>query len=114
MRDTIRKVISFDFGRPRSLPPAVRPLPEGEAPEAMGLAIIATADKASHQWAPRWLEHVGLDARMTTSAKEALGLAAPGGAAAADGREGEEPDEEREGTGRAVPPTSCAVRSTGR
>jgi len=46
-----------------------------EQAERLGLALIVTDDKASHQWGPGWLRHVGLDVRMTDSPSEALGLA---------------------------------------
>jgi diguanylate cyclase (GGDEF)-like protein len=75
MRDAIRKVISLDFGFARaSVDEAESALPTAEA-ETLGVGLIATRDKASHQWAARWLNHIGLEARLTTCADEALGIA---------------------------------------
>ncbi len=73
MRAAIRKVISFDFGRgPHQEDAGPAGIPSGEVE---GIAILATRDNLSLQWAPRWLQQVGLEVRTAGSAKEALELA---------------------------------------
>ena len=76
MRAAIRKVIAFDFGRQGNdrLPPAG---PHNEKSEELeGIALLVTKDNLSVQWAPRWLQHTGLDVRIANSPEEALGIAA--------------------------------------
>lgn len=75
MRDAIRKVISLDFAR-RSGSCLPDTAPEDElTAELAGVALLVTRDNLSLQWAPRWLQQVGLDVKIANSADEALGLA---------------------------------------
>ena len=75
MRDAIRKVISLDFAR-RSGSCLPDTLAEDElTAELAGVALLVTRDNLSLQWAPRWLQQVGLDVKIANSADEALGLA---------------------------------------
>ncbi len=78
MRAAIRKVINLEFtGRH-----AVEPAPDGEKTswltedDRQRTAIVVTKDKVSQQWAPRWLEHEGLDVAIVDSADKALAYAA--------------------------------------
>jgi diguanylate cyclase (GGDEF)-like protein len=74
MRATIRKVISLDFGRQsdKRLPPAGA---EGEqAKDITGIALLITKDNLSLQWAPRWLQHTGLEVRLASTPEEALDI----------------------------------------
>ena len=74
MRAAIKKVISLDFGRgscPLDTGPAGAP-----TAELNGVAVLVTRDNLSLQWAPRWLQNVGLDVEVATSAKQALDIAA--------------------------------------
>jgi len=70
MRAAIRKVIALDFGRRQQLLPAGTP-----TAELHGLALLVTRDNLSLQWAPRWLQHTGLEIRIAGTAKEALEMA---------------------------------------
>ena len=74
MRAAIKKVIALDFGRG----PGNRPPPEPHLKDETGLkgvALLITRDNLSLQWAPRWLQHTGLDVQIVKSAQEALGIA---------------------------------------
>ena len=75
MRDAIRKVIAFDFGRqPEDRLPADGPEnTRGEALE--GIALLVTKDSLSLQWAPRWLQHTGLEVRIAKTPEEARAFA---------------------------------------
>ncbi len=76
MRAAIRKVINLDFAPDNDdqlLPVNVEAF---ENPAEERIALLATADKASRQWAPHWLEQAGFEVRLADSAEEALGLAA--------------------------------------
>lgn len=74
MRAAIRKVIALDFGNdPQRLPP----IPDtgiGEAAESKRIALLVTSDSVSQQWAPRWLQHSGLEVRVAANAEQALAL----------------------------------------
>ncbi len=76
MRAAIRKVIAFDFGRQTAnrLPTAGID-PENRA-ELEGIALLVTKDSLSLQWAPRWLQHTGLEVKIADTPEEALGIAA--------------------------------------
>lgn len=75
MRAAIRKVIAFDFGRqPDNRLPTDGPGKE-QAEELEGIALLITKDSLSLQWAPRWLQHTGLDVRIARTPEEALGIA---------------------------------------
>ncbi len=75
MRAAIRKVIALDFGRePGNRLPADAVDSELKA-ELQGIALLITRDSLSLQWAPRWLQHTGLDVRIAKSPEEALGIA---------------------------------------
>ena len=75
MRAAIKKVIALDFGRE----PGNRLPTEGVDSELkvelQGIALLVTRDNLSLQWAPRWLQHSGLDVRIAKSPEEALGIA---------------------------------------
>ena len=73
MRAAIKKVISLDFGRgsyQEDTGPAGTPTGEVE-----GVALLATRDNLSLQWAPRWLQQAGLELKTAASAEEALEIA---------------------------------------
>ena len=76
MRAAIRKVIALDFGRQsnRRLPADRVETEQGKG--LKGIALLITKDSLSSQWAPRWLQHTGLDVRLAKTPEEALGLAA--------------------------------------
>ena len=67
MRAAIKKVIALDFGRRQSQPPAEIPTADLD-----GVALLVTKDTLSLQWAPRWLQHTGLEVRVAGAAHEAL------------------------------------------
>ena len=73
MRTALRKVISLDF----SATGEEQPLPDidGFGDARQRIALLATSDKLSQQWAPRWLEHSGFDVRFAETPEEALGIA---------------------------------------
>lgn len=73
MRAAIRKVISLDFSTA-----ANTELPSGIAgftDDQQRIALLATTDKLSQQWAPRWLEQTGFEVRFASSPEEVLGIA---------------------------------------
>ena len=73
MRAAIKKVISLDFGRgscSEDTGPAGTPTAEVE-----GIALLVTRDNLSSQWAPRWLQQVGLELKKADSGEEALAIA---------------------------------------
>ncbi|MDH3613171.1 MAG: EAL domain-containing protein [Gammaproteobacteria bacterium] len=75
MRAAIRKVITLDFGKmsaERSPAPDMGP---DETIEFKGVALLITNDNLSRQWAPRWLQHAGLEVRVANTPEEALGIA---------------------------------------
>ena len=75
MRAAIKKVIAFDFGRqPDNRLPTAGVDTEGGA-ELEGVALLITKDNLSLQWAPRWLQHIGLEVKIAATPEEALGLA---------------------------------------
>ncbi len=74
MRDAIRKVINFDFGRDEAA--AIDSLDGFESEGVAGTIIVATTDKLSQHWAPRWLGQAGLDVVQVTTVAEALDEAA--------------------------------------
>lgn len=76
MRATIRKVIALDFGRPSRNPLPTESLADESLAQLRGIALLITRDKMSLQWAPRWLQHTGLEVRVARTAEEALGIAA--------------------------------------
>ena len=76
MRAAIRKVIAFDFGRqPANRLATAEPVTENGA-ELEGTALLVTRDSLSLQWAPRWLQHTGLETRTVDAPEDALGIAA--------------------------------------
>ena len=77
MRDAIRKVISLDFTGRHAVTPGAdsrKPalLTSGKRPRT---AVVATSDKVSQQWAPRWLEHTGMQVVVVNSADKAMSYA---------------------------------------
>ena len=76
MRAAIRKVINLDFARDSDgrLSPVNLEAFEDSAEER--IALLATLDKASRQWAPYWLEQAGFEVRLADTPEEALGIAA--------------------------------------
>ncbi|MGI9261745.1 MAG: diguanylate cyclase domain-containing protein, partial [Woeseiaceae bacterium] len=75
MKAAIKKVIALDFGRePDNRLPVNDPGTDVE-PELEGTALLITRDNLSLQWAPRWLQHTGLDVRTVETSEEALGIA---------------------------------------
>lgn len=76
MRAAIKKVISLDFARSTgSCLLDTGPVGEPTA-EVNGTAILVTRDNLSLQWAPRWLQQVGLEVQIVSSAEEAMAMAA--------------------------------------
>ena len=76
MRSAIKKVIALDFGR-LTATGSYRVGPSSKVrAELQGIALLVTRDNLSLQWAPRWLQHTGLDVRIAKTAEEALGIAA--------------------------------------
>jgi len=75
MRAAIKKVIALDFGRLTSTGSyRIGPSSDTEA-ELQGIALLVTRDNLSLQWAPRWLQHAGLEVRIARTTEEALGIA---------------------------------------
>jgi len=75
MRAAIKKVISLDFARPAGPGlPDTGPAAESTG-ELAGAALLVTGDSLSLQWAPRWLQQVGLDVHIAKTADEALQVA---------------------------------------
>ncbi len=71
MREAIRKVISLDFGAGYAQPgdDTVEALPaDGKA----RIALLATSDKLSQHWAPRWLKYAGLEVMVVDTPEKAL------------------------------------------
>ncbi len=75
MRAAIKKVIALDFGREPDNRLPTDELGSELKPELQGIALLITRDKVSLQWAPRWLQHTGLEVRIAKSPEEALGIA---------------------------------------
>ncbi len=73
MREAIKKVIGLDFGTSTATPDVIRKVEGFAADDEQRIAVLATSDKLSQQWAPRWLEHVGMQVRTVCSAEEARG-----------------------------------------
>jgi diguanylate cyclase (GGDEF)-like protein len=75
VRAAIRKVIALDFATaPGERSPA--PVTDNEvSSEFKGIALLITRDSSSRRWAPRWLQHAGLEVRIASSTEEALGIA---------------------------------------
>jgi diguanylate cyclase (GGDEF)-like protein len=72
VRDAIRKVISLEFARSgRTSGPDCA---ENSAPEINGTVLLVTRDKLSEQWAPRWLQQIGLEVTTVGSTDEALSV----------------------------------------
>ena len=71
MRAAIKKVIALDFGRRQNQLPA-----NTTAAELDGVALLVSKDSLSLQWAPRWLQHTGLEVRVAETAQEALEISA--------------------------------------
>jgi len=76
VKAAIRKVISLDFGGRPAIPPAAAGIGWLTEDNRQRLAVVATTDKLSQQWAPRWLEHAGLKVLVVDSADKALAIAA--------------------------------------
>ena len=76
MRAAIRKVISLDFSGKFAVQPGSGKLEKLPTSENQRTAVIATTDKLSQHWAPRWLEHAGIDVVVVDSADKALSAAA--------------------------------------
>lgn len=75
MRQAIRKVISLNFGSTTGTYLSNAELSNEPDAELKGVALLVTRDKLSLQWAPRWLQHVGLDVKSAETTDEALGMA---------------------------------------
>lgn len=72
MRAAIKKVISLDFARSTdSCPTNMGPV-GGRTSELNGMALLVTSDNLSLQWAPRWLQQVGLEVKAASNGEEAL------------------------------------------
>ncbi len=78
MRAAIRKVINLEFTGRHTVGPAPGAEKAGFLcdDDCQRTAVIVTTDKVSHQWAPRWLEHEGLNVAIVDSADKALAYAA--------------------------------------
>ncbi|MDH3351980.1 MAG: diguanylate cyclase, partial [Gammaproteobacteria bacterium] len=76
MRAAFRKVIALDFGRQSDRRLPADRVKAGQSKGLRGIALLITKDSLSSQWAPRWLQHTGLDVRLAKTPEEALGLAA--------------------------------------
>ncbi len=78
MRAAIRKVINLDFtGRHATAPaPIVEKTSWIAEDDRQRTAIVVTTDKVSQQWAPRWLEHEGMQVFVVNTADKALACAA--------------------------------------
>jgi len=75
VRAAIKKVIALDFGREPDNRLPTDELRSETKPELEGVALLITRDKLSLQWAPRWLQHTGLEVHVARSPEEALGIA---------------------------------------
>lgn len=76
MRAAIKKVIALDFGRLTATGSfKTGPVNEPQA-DLHGIALLVTRDNLSLQWAPRWLQHTGLEIRVAGTAQEALDISA--------------------------------------
>lgn len=75
MHAALKKVITFDFGGQPSREALAPAVSNQEAGEFMGIALLITSDNLSQQWAPRWLQHAGLEFRIAHTVEEALGIA---------------------------------------
>ena len=75
MRQTIRKVISLNFGRPTGADLPNADVSAGPTAELKGVALLVTRDNLSLQWAARWLQHVGLEVKSAKTTGEALEMA---------------------------------------
>ncbi len=74
--NALKNVISFDFGqrRERNIETSnVQLLPPSET---VRKALVATTDKSSLRWAPRWLTHAGFEVETVSSCDAALELTA--------------------------------------
>ena len=72
----LKNVISFDLGRRREpdlLTSTVKLLP---ARETARTALLATTDKSSLRWAPRWLGHAGFEVELVSTPEAALAFTA--------------------------------------
>ncbi len=76
MRAAIKKVIRLDFGTRTASHPTITDVEWLTADKRQRTAVVATTDKLSQQWAPRWLEHAGLQVVVVDSAQKALQYAA--------------------------------------
>lgn len=76
MRAAIKKVINLDFGSRTASHPTIADVEWLTADNRQRTAVVATTDKLSQQWAPRWLEHAGLQVVIVDSAQKALRYAA--------------------------------------
>ena len=76
MRAAIRKVIALDFGRQSDNRLPTSGAGTERAEDRTGIALLVTKDNLSLQWAPRWLQHTGLEVRLAKTPEEALGIAA--------------------------------------
>ena len=73
MHSALKNVISFEFGRQG------RELEDSKFDQLLSgdrvrKAVLATTDKDSLKWAPRWLSHAGFEVETTTSPEGALEL----------------------------------------
>ncbi len=75
MRAAIKKVISLDFARSTGSCPTDTGPVGGPTSELSGVALLVTSDNLSLQWAPRWMQQVGLDVKIANNGEEALELA---------------------------------------
>lgn len=75
MRAAIKKVIALEFGRLTATGSFQLGPSSSDDAELQGIALLVTRDGLSLQWAPRWLQHTGLEVRVAQSAEEALGIA---------------------------------------
>ncbi|MDJ0699795.1 MAG: EAL domain-containing protein [Woeseiaceae bacterium] len=78
MRAAIRKVISLDFTGRHAIEPAPNTGKTSwhDDDDRQRTAIVVTTDKVSQQWAPRWLEHEGLQVVVVNAAEKALAYTA--------------------------------------
>ncbi|MGI9202890.1 MAG: putative bifunctional diguanylate cyclase/phosphodiesterase [Woeseiaceae bacterium] len=75
MKAALRKVIALDFGRLTATGSYQLGPSSSDNAELQGTAMLVTRDSLSLQWAPRWLQHTGLEVHVARSAEEALGIA---------------------------------------
>lgn len=75
MKAAIKKVIALDFGRLTATGSFRVGHEESPSADLEGTALLVTKDALSLQWAPRWLQHTGLDVRVASTAEEALEVA---------------------------------------